>query len=235
MLSIRSRATTLLSSKLVFDKPNQERANLLGHELVSLSIWMDTITMHRRRVASLRRAVCNDDGRLCCVLSCGPGGNRGIDGPDLTVVHRQRNNFINLPCPLYQQQLPRHSVSIRSIGIKAYNDFHLGVRSPHLPNHLGVRTNDIICRSSVVNIVGTEHKLHDVWLADAKPTGKIVVGNVDGLPARMAFVVSVKSTSGRLAVFGVVVHRADHLNFVGKICGGQLSPDNSSPAGDFGD
>lgn len=126
-------------------------------------------------------------------------------------------------------------MSIRSVEVNAYNDFYLGVGSPHLPNHLSVRTNDIICRPSVIDIVGTEHELHDVWLADAEPPGKIVVGNVDGLLARMPFVVSVKSTSGRFAVFGVVVHGADHLNFFGKICVGQLGPDNSSPAGDLGD
>ena len=118
---------------------------------------------------------------------------------------------------------------------KTYNDFHAGVRSPHLPNHLGVRANDLIRRPFAVDIVGTKHKLDNVGLAGAEPTRKIVVGNVDGLPARMAFVMSVKPSGGRLAIFGIVVHGADHLNSVSKISASQLSPNNSSPAGDFGD
>ena len=96
MLSTGSRRTTLFSSKLVFDKLNQKGANLLSHELIPLSIWMDTIAMHRQRVASLRRAVCNDDWRLWRVQFRDPAGDRVIDGSDLTAVHGERNDLINL-------------------------------------------------------------------------------------------------------------------------------------------
>jgi hypothetical protein len=116
---------------------------------------------------------------------------------------------------------------------RTYYDFYLGVLSPHSPDQLREGSDDV--RHSLVllyNIVGSQVHGHHVGRILVEPAVELVlVGNVDGQKARVAFIVAV--------VFGVaaVVLRlagADKVN--GFPLGGlQLFPEQGAPADDFGD
>src|SRR3569833_1772114 len=107
---------------------------------------------------------------------------------------------------------------------ETHNDLHLRVGSQHFPNHLGVRVYDDLGRASGIHIVGTKHELNDVGRRLLQPACKVRVGNVDGLPARVAFVMKVKPWSLGLAVFHVARHGPEELDLVGKVCISQLIP-----------
>ena len=86
----------LFAGKLILYELNKERTNLTGHELVALGIWVDAVAEHPRRIASLRRAVRDENWGLGRVQPGGPGRDCCIDGIDRGVVHRQRNDLVDL-------------------------------------------------------------------------------------------------------------------------------------------
>ena len=117
----------------------------------------------------------------------------------------------------------------------AYDDLHLRVRRTHDINHLGVRGNDIVRASATENIVRAEHEHDDVGRRVAQPALEIIVGDVDGQPARVTLVALVPVKCLGLAILRVAVLRADVVDLVGQTRVGQLVPNEGTPAGDFGD
>jgi hypothetical protein len=65
-----------------------------------------------------------------------------------------------------------------------------------------------------VNVVGAEHELNDIGLGILNPAYDIVPGNIIRLPARVAFVVRIKTRRPR-ALGLEVIHAADEIDTTG--------------------
>ncbi len=117
----------------------------------------------------------------------------------------------------------------------AYDNFHLGVGGAHLAHHLGEGVHDGLVGAAVVDVVGAEHELHNVGLGLLQPASQVLVGDVDGLPARVALVVEIEAGGGGLAVLRVAGHGAHELHLVREAGAGQLVPHQGPPASDLRD
>lgn len=89
-------STTLASSENVINVLDQERAYVVGYDLVSRCVRVDAIAEHAGGKATLGRAVSDDYRGLGCILLLGPGGNGVVDGVDRVVVEGQWDDLVNL-------------------------------------------------------------------------------------------------------------------------------------------
>lgn len=116
-----------------------------------------------------------------------------------------------------------------------HDDLGLGVGRAHDAHHLGVGGDDVVGALAAEHVVGAEHEHDNVGGRALEPVGQVVVGNVDGEPARVALVVLVPVGRGGLAVLRVAVLRPDVLDLVREPGRLQLVPHKRAPAGDLGD
>jgi len=194
-------------SKFVLDGLDQDRPDLLRHHLVARRVGVDTISKHAGGKASLCRAVGDENGRFGFILRLGQARDRLVDGFNDSIAW-ERDDLVN-------------------------NNLHLGIRLPHLVEHLGVGGSDI--RQTVGSyVVGSKHELHDVGRSLLQPASEIFVGNINCHPTRVAFVVQVETRRGRCASLAIARHGTNKGNLITKAFLCYHVPHQSSPACDLG-
>lgn len=118
---------------------------------------------------------------------------------------------------------------------RTHYDLNVRVHSPQRLDDGVIRSDNLLRRLAHVRVVRAQHEVHDVGLGLLGPPGDVLVRDVDGLPAGMAFVAGVEVAAGRGAALGVIGHGADEVNLGGEALGGEHVPDEGTPAGDLGD
>lgn len=116
-----------------------------------------------------------------------------------------------------------------------YNHLDLRVCGAHRIKHGSVRVDDgLDVVLADVDVVGAEHELDNVGLGVLDPADDIIPGNIIRLPARVAFVIGIKTRRPR-ALSLEVVHAADEVDIVRQPGRRELVPYQGSPAGDLSD
>ena len=116
-----------------------------------------------------------------------------------------------------------------------YNNLDIRVRRPHRGKHLVISANNLRHSLATVHVVGAQHEIDNVGDGLLDPAIDVLVGDVDGLPARVTLVAGVEVGGLGAAVLRVVGHGANEVDFVGETLGREHVPHEGAPAGDFGD
>jgi precorrin isomerase len=117
--------------------------------------------------------------------------------------------------------------------VRTHNNLHARVAPAHNLDHLSVGVDDVVGAAAAEDVVGAEHEHDNVSRGAAQPALEVVVGNVDGQPARVALVVLIPVGGVGTAALRVAVLRTHILDLVGETGLGQLVPDEGAPAGDL--